>query len=153
MYGECSDGVWLGDDWVEIHDGSSTQRYPRCGDDPKPSTVNGTTIIVKLYTGDAFTASGFLAVVTGGVSVTSSDVTCESWVGKCIIEVIITNFSFHHDIFATRYNNHHTTSCHHHHLQWHYQRLHLRPGQQTHQDCGRGWDWSERVSLAGLSQI
>ena len=80
MYGACLDGVWVGGDGVEIYDGSSTQRYPRCGDDPTPGTVTGTTITVKLYTSEDLTESGFFAVVTGGVTVTSvtSDLTCES---------------------------------------------------------------------------
>ena len=82
------------DDWVEVNDGTSTQRYcgssdyccfycDYCGSTPGP--VTGTTITVKLYTGAAFTASGFFAVVTGDVTVTT-DVTGESGVGKCIIE-------------------------------------------------------------------
>jgi len=81
MFGVCQDDQWRGDDWVEIYDGSSTHRYPGCGtDDPTPGTVTGTTITVKLHTDDAFTAIGFFAWVTGGVTVTSvtSDVTCES---------------------------------------------------------------------------
>ena len=77
MHGRCNlDNEWVGDDWVEIYDGSSTQRYPRCGE-LAPGTVNGTTITVKLHTDDTITASGFFAVVTGDVTVTS-DVTCES---------------------------------------------------------------------------
>ena len=81
MHGRCNlDNEWVGDDWVEIYDGSSTQRYPRCGDDPSPGTVTGTTITVKLDTSEDFTARGFFAVVTGDVTVTSvtSDLTCES---------------------------------------------------------------------------
>ena len=77
MHGRCNlDNEWVGDDWVEIYDGSSTHRYPRCGE-LAPGTVNGTTITVKLHTDDTITASGFFAVVTGDVTVTS-DVTCES---------------------------------------------------------------------------
>ena len=85
------------DDWVEVSDGTSTQRYcdsndcsdsscsscDYCGSTPGP--VTGTTITVKFYTDWAGTASGFFAVVTGDVTVTS-DVTGESRVGKCIIE-------------------------------------------------------------------
>ena len=81
MYGVCQDDQWRGNDWVEIYDGSSTQRYPGCGaDDPTPGTVTGTTITVKLYTSEDLAASGFFAVVSGGVTVTSvtSDLTCES---------------------------------------------------------------------------
>ena len=81
-------------DWVEIHDGTSTQRYcgfssdcsrycsscDYCGSTPGP--VTGTTITVKLHTSQSRTASGFFAVVTGDVTVTT-DVTRESGVGKC----------------------------------------------------------------------
>ena len=84
-------------DWVEIHDGTSTQRYcgsrycglsfcsscDYCGSTPGP--VTGTTITVKLHTNSLLTASGFFAVVTGDVTVTT-DVTGESGVGKCVIE-------------------------------------------------------------------
>ena len=50
--------------------------------------MTGTTITVKFRTGPTFTASGFFAVVTGDVTVTT-DVTGESVFGKCIIDVII----------------------------------------------------------------
>ena len=129
-------------DWVEVNDGgTSTQRYcgpsgycglyscsscDSCGSTPGP--VTGTTITVKLHTDEASTASGFLAVVTGDVTVTS-DVSCESGLGKCIIEVIVNNSSLHHDTFPCIH--HHTTSSHHH-PQWQHQHLQLRPGQQTH---------------------
>ena len=68
-------------DWVEVNDGTSTQRY--C--DSTPGPVTGTTITVKLHTGPAYTSSGFFAVVTGDVTVTT-DVTGESGDGKCVIE-------------------------------------------------------------------
>ena len=70
-------------DWVEINDVTSTQRY--CGGSScdscdyhgsTPGTWTGTTITVKLNTDGAFTASGFFAVVTGDVTVTT-DVTGE----------------------------------------------------------------------------
>ena len=67
-------------DWVEVNDGTSTQRY--CGSTPGP--VTGTTITVKLHTNWISTASGFFAVVTGDVTVIT-DVTGESGVGKCVI--------------------------------------------------------------------
>ena len=87
------------DDWVEVNDGTSTQRYcgfPNPYDDfcssscdycarghgYTPSPVTGTTITVKLQTSDANTASGFFAVVTGDATVTT-DVTGESEFGKC----------------------------------------------------------------------
>ena len=83
-------------DWVEVNDGTSTQRYcgsfsdgyccsscDYCGSTPGP--VTGTTITLKLHTDTWSTASGFFAVVTGDVTVTS-DVTGESGVGKCVIE-------------------------------------------------------------------
>ena len=54
--------------------------------------------------------------------------------------------SLHHDTFTCPY--HHTTSSHHH-LQWQHQHLHLRPAQQTDQDCRWTGDWSEWVPLAG----
>ena len=71
-YADCNVGHW-----IEINDGSATQRY--CGSSlgSSPGTVTGTTIIVKLYTGFAYTTSGFFAVVTGDVTVTT-DVTGES---------------------------------------------------------------------------
>ena len=83
------------DDWVEINDGTSTQRYcgeAYCGSSycsscdycGSPGPVTGTTITVKLHTSDSGTTSGFLAVVTGDVTVTT-DVTGESGVGKCVI--------------------------------------------------------------------
>ena len=68
-------------DWVEINDGTSTQRYcgpphsyccsscDYCGSTPGPAT--GTTITVKLDTSSSYTASGFFAVVTGDVTVIS----------------------------------------------------------------------------------
>ena len=68
-------------DWVEINDGTSTQRYcgpphsyccsscDYCGSTPGPAT--GTTITVKLDTSSSYTASGFFAVVIGDVTVTS----------------------------------------------------------------------------------
>ena len=70
-------------DWVEINDGTSTQRYcgsrycglsfcpscDHCGSTPGPAT--GTTITVKLDTSSSYTASGFFAVVIGDVTVTS----------------------------------------------------------------------------------
>ena len=137
-------------DWVEVHDGTSTQRYcggsssdcgysycnycDYCGSTPGP--VTGTTITVKLYTYSEDTASGFFAVVTGDVTVTT-DVTGESVFGKCVIDVIINNVSLHHDTFPCIL---HDTSSSHHHLQWQHQHLHLRPGQQTHQDCWRAGD-------------
>ena len=68
--GSCYHG-----DWVEVNDGTSTQRY--CGSTPGP--VTGTTITVKLHTDVSGTTSGFLAVVTGDVTVTT-DVTGESGV-------------------------------------------------------------------------
>ena len=58
---------------MEVNDGTSTQRY--CGSTPGP--VTGTTITVKLHTDEGYTASGFFAVVTGDVTVTT-DVTGES---------------------------------------------------------------------------
>ena len=119
-------------DWVEVSDGTSTQRY--CGSTPGP--VTGTTITVKLHTSSAWTASGFFAVVTGDVTVTT-DVTGESGVGKFTIDMIVNNVSLHHDTFPCIH--HHTTSSHHH-LQWQHQHLHLRPGQQTDQDCRRPGD-------------
>ena len=60
------------------------------------------------------------------------------------------NSSLHNDTFP--YIHHHTSSSHHH-LQWQHQHLHLRPGQKTHQDCRRAGDWSERVPLAGGTQL
>ena len=80
------DNCW---DWVEVNDGNSTQRYcsgdycgysicsscDYCGSTPGP--VTGTTITVKLHTAESGTASGFFAVVTGDVTVTT-DVTGES---------------------------------------------------------------------------
>ena len=66
-------------DWVEVNDGTSTQRY--C--DYTPGPVTGTTITVKLHTSPDGTASGFFAVVTGDVTVTT-DVTGESGVCKYI---------------------------------------------------------------------
>ena len=110
-------------DWVEINDGTSIQRYCGCSSCDSyyicscssiPGTVSGTTITVKLYTNEAHTESGFFAVVTGDVTVTT-DVTCESGVSKYIIEVIINNVSHHHDTFPC--THHHTTSSHHH-PQW-----------------------------------
>ena len=71
-------GCW---DWVEINDGTSAQRY--CTS--TPGTVTGTTITVKLHTDSVSTASGFFAVVTGDVTVTT-DVTGESGVGNCVIK-------------------------------------------------------------------
>ena len=81
------------EDWVEVvNDGTSTQRYcgsysdgccswcDSCGFTPRP--VTGTSITVKLHTSPDGTASGFFAVVTGDVTVTT-DVTGESGVGKC----------------------------------------------------------------------
>ena len=82
-------------DWVEVHDGTSTQRYcggsscsywwcadcDYCGSTPGP--VTGTTITVKLHTNWRYTASGFFAVVTGDVTVTTY-VPGESGVGKSI---------------------------------------------------------------------
>ena len=65
---------------MEIFNGTSTY----CIFD-NSINVTGTTITVKFYTDWAGTASGFFAVVTGDVTVTS-DVTGESRVGKCIIE-------------------------------------------------------------------
>ena len=74
------------EDWVEINDGTSTQRYcgfcskcnffgcNYCGSTPGP--VTGTTITVKLHTNYWGTAIGFFAVVTGDVTVTT-DVTGE----------------------------------------------------------------------------
>ena len=65
-------------DWVEINDGTSTQRYCNpydcswcdscdyCGSTPGP--VTGTTITVKLRTSAWGTASGFFAVVSGDVT-------------------------------------------------------------------------------------
>ena len=70
---------WSCSDWVEVNDGTSTQRY--CGSTPGP--VTGTTITVNLHTDYLNTASGFFAVVTGDVTVTTN-VTGESGVGKCI---------------------------------------------------------------------
>ena len=89
-------------DWVEVNDGTSTQRYcggsssycgssyfgtscdscDYCGSTPGP--VTGTTITVKLHTDGSSTASGFFAVVTGDVTV-STDVTGESGADECII--------------------------------------------------------------------
>ena len=89
------------EDWVEINDGTSTQRYcgfcsncnyfgfgcNYCGSTPGP--VTGTTITVNLHTSQVNTGtrivSGFFAAVTGDVTVTSSE-TSESEVGKCVIE-------------------------------------------------------------------
>ena len=75
-------------DWVEVNDGTSTQRY--CGSHDcgysicdscdycgSPGPVTGTTITVKLHTDVTVTASGIFAVVTGDVTVTT-DVTGES---------------------------------------------------------------------------
>ena len=86
-------------DWVEINDGTSTQRYcgyrnycgcpscDYCGSTPGP--VTGTTITVNLHTSQVNTGtrivSGFFAAVTGDVTVTSSE-TSESEVGKCVTE-------------------------------------------------------------------
>ena len=88
-------------DWVEVSDGTSTQRYcasndcsdsscdscDYCGSTPGP--VTGTTITVNLHTSQVNTGtrivSGFFAAVTGDVTVTSSE-TSESEVGKCVIE-------------------------------------------------------------------
>ena len=69
---------------MEVNDGTSTQRY--CGSTPGP--VTGTTITVKLHTSPGGTASGFFAVVTGDVTVTT-DVTGESGVGKFTIDMIV----------------------------------------------------------------
>ena len=83
--------MYICGDWVEVNDGASTQRY--CGDEDcgasrcsscdycgsTPGPVTGTTITVKLYTNGWNTASGFFAVVTGDVTVTT-DVTGESGV-------------------------------------------------------------------------
>ena len=88
-------------DWVEVNDGTSTQRYcgadngfycgadsswcpycDYCGSTPGP--VTGTTITVKLHTSPVNTASGFFAVVTGDGTV-STDVTGESGADECII--------------------------------------------------------------------
>ena len=81
-------------DWVEVNDGTSTQRYcghasyccsncDYCGSTPGPAT--GTIITLKLHTNGRVTASGFFALVTGDVTVTT-DVTGESGVGKCVIK-------------------------------------------------------------------
>ena len=59
-------------DWVEINDGTSTQRY--CDSTPGPMT--GTNITVKLYTNPSYTASGFLATVCCSVNIIT-DVTGE----------------------------------------------------------------------------
>ena len=64
---------WSCSDWVEVNDGTSTQRY--CPGST-PGTVTGTTITIKLHTDYYLTASGFFAVVTGDVTVTT-DVTGE----------------------------------------------------------------------------
>ena len=83
------------DDWVEVNDGTSTQRYCGPGDwcdsycssfcdyCGSPGPVTGTTINVKPRTSGLWTARGFFAVVTGDVTVTT-DVTGESGLGKCI---------------------------------------------------------------------
>ena len=73
---DCSVGHW-----IEINDGFTTRRYCGTSLGSSPGNVTGTTIIVKLYTSDSSTASGFFAVVTGDVMVTT-DVTGESGVGK-----------------------------------------------------------------------
>ena len=90
------DNCW---DWVEVNDGTSTQRY--CGPDDTSSsnncsscdyflvsnpgnvtgTVTGTTIIFKL---NAYLFK-FFAVVTGEATVTT-DLTGVLGDGKCIIE-------------------------------------------------------------------
>ena len=74
-------------DWVEVNDGTSTQRYcgyttvatpscsyscsscDYCGSTPGP--VTGTTITVKLYTSPIYTASGFLATVCCTANITT----------------------------------------------------------------------------------
>ena len=79
-------------DWVEVNNGTTTQRFcgyfsansSACGNNC-PSTVTGTTITVKLHTSSWDTASGFFAVVTGDATVTT-DVTGESGLGKYIIK-------------------------------------------------------------------
>ena len=62
---------------VIINDGTSTQWY--C--DSTPGTVTGTIVTVKLYTRSSEKKSGFFAVVTGDVTVTT-DVTGKF--SKCI---------------------------------------------------------------------
>ena len=82
-------------EWVEVNDGTSTQRY--CGPSSvncdhcdyygsTPGPVTGTNITVKLHTDIMITASGFLAVITGDVTVTT-DVTGESGVAKCLFKL------------------------------------------------------------------
>ena len=116
------------DDWIEINNGTGTQRY--CGNSRGPGTVTGTTITVKLRTNSFSTRKGFFAVVTGDATVTT-DITSESDQELVVIEVIEYNFSHHHNTFPSIH--HHTTSGQHQHL-------HLRPGQQTNQDCRRPGD-------------
>ena len=68
-------------DWIEINDGTSTQRY--CNSYSSPGTVTGTNITVKFHSNAVFTANGFFAVVSGNVTVTT-DLTGESKV--CIMK-------------------------------------------------------------------
>ena len=70
-------------DWVEVNDGTSTQRYCDYGSTPGP--VTGITITVKLHTSEFTTRPGFFAVVAGDATVTT-DATGELSVDKCIIE-------------------------------------------------------------------
>ena len=63
------------DDWIEINNGTGTQRY--CGNSRGPGTVTGTTITVKLRTNSFVTRKGFFAVVIGDATVTT-DKTSES---------------------------------------------------------------------------
>ena len=84
-------------DTVEVSAGSTTQTfsgnsiygyYNGDGDyigSSTPAPVTATTITVKFTSDGGDTRTGFLAVVTGDVTVTT-DVTGESGIGKCIIE-------------------------------------------------------------------
>ena len=57
---------------MEVNDGTSTQQYCEYNT-PGSSPVTGTTITIKLYTNGHYTASGFLAVVTGDVKLTTNE--------------------------------------------------------------------------------
>ena len=133
-------------DYVYISGGSSSSPQPpkkkHCNHEedtpgPNPGPFSGTNITLTFKSDSYDTGTGFFAVVTGDVTVTT-DVTGESGVGKFIIDMIVKNVSLHHDTFTCTHQ--HTTSSHHH-LQ--HQHLHLRPGQQTDKDCGRAGDRSE----------
>ena len=69
-------------DTVQIYNGSTTQTFSGSS---IPAPVTATTITVKFTSDRSDTRSGFFAVVTGDVTVTT-DVAGKSGVGKCIIE-------------------------------------------------------------------